>query len=597
MRRLRLFAACAASLALTIGASTLAAQAPPPTGSAPAPAAPAADARRFLEGAAFIGTLSTGARGSQQRLGTYDDLYSHTLGRAGLELWGQRGRMRFDLAASHGGDRSDQRYSADVRIARIVKAHVQYQRSPRRLDHDPLSYVDAASNIGGTFVVEHTDTDPFAQYGLDYGELLSRLELVFPKAPALRFYVAHRQETRNGTRQSLVTSHCATCHVVSYSRAVDQKTTDLAAGMRLATARVSIDYQYNNGHFGERGAGLTHTYDRAIHPVTLADVFLNRVQFDQRNGPLPFDTTPALDTDRHNLRAAFTLPKDIRATATFTAATVRNLDTDLSTRQVGGVGRFVVSLGERFSLRGSVRRYSIDSDSMAVDVVELTSPAGPTAGLTYAQAYPSFGSPDYVRESSLSRTPTDVSLDLTWKAPKRTTLRAGYGWEEIRRDHFAVNRTTTQSLLLSGRGNVSERLQWRARFDYDWTRDPFLNERAAIPVVLQPTASPGNTPFSGLQYYQMYGARQADLTSFPTRKGSFDQTVTWTPAPAVSITGHYRWHGASNDELNFSSWERTAHNPGAEIWIAPGGRWSVMAGYTHQRERLESLLTILAFSG
>ena len=210
-------------------------------------------------------------------------------------------------------------------------------------------------------------------------------------------------------------------------------------------------------------------------------------------------------------------------------------------------------LGSRLALRGSARRYTIESDSVAIDMIELVSPAGPTAGKTYAQAYPTFGNPDYVRESSLSRTPTDLSLELSWKASKKTTFRAGYSWEEIRRDHFAVNRTTTQSLLLSGRGTLATGLQWRSRFDYDWTRDPFLNERAALPQTLQPSPSPGSLPFTGLQYYEMYRSRQADLSSFPTRAGSFDQTLTWSPSEAVSITGHYRWRGASNNDLNFST--------------------------------------------
>lgn len=578
--------------------AVVAAQTPPPAAGPPPPAVASPPATtRVGEGTVSVGVLTSDSSGNQQRVGQYDDLFDTTRARTGFQFWGQTGLVKFDLAASHGGNRRDQRYSADVAIGRMVKAHVQYQRSPKRLDHDPLTYVDAASNIGGTFVVEHTDTDPFAEYAFDYAELISRLEVVLPKAPFLRLYASHRQETRSGSRQSLVTSHCATCHVVSYSREMDQKTSDLIAGLRLSTARASVDYQYQNRRFDERGGGLTHTYDRAVHPVTLADVFLNRVQFDQRDGPLAFDTMPSIETTRHALRAAFRLPGDIRTTGSFTSTQTRNLDTDLETRQIGGVGRFVVPLGTRLSLRGSARRYTIESDSVAIDMIELVSPAGPTAGKTYAQAYPSFGNPDYVRESSLSRTPTDMTLELQWRAAKNTTVRAGYAWEEIRRDHFAVHRTTTQSLLLNARGTLAKSLQWRSRFDYDWTRDPFLNERAAIPAVLQTTPSPGNLPFTGLQYYQMYGSRQADLTSFPTRHGSFDQTVTWTPVQAVSISGHYRWHDASNDDLNFSTWDRTSHAPGIEFWIAPSEHWSLMAGYTYQKETLETYLSTLAFSG
>lgn len=588
---LRLFLMTSATTLLVSGA---AAQTVPPVATAPQPPPPAT---RMFEGAVTIGGFGADASGSQARLGEFDDIRDRVLARTGLQLWGEHKNFRFDLTALHGGDNSDQRYAADVQVSRMIKAHVRYQRMPRRLDHDPLSYVDAASGIGGTFVVGHTDNDPFATYGFDYGDLVSRLEVAIPKAPALKFYVSHRQETRSGMRQSLTSSHCATCHVVSYSRGMDQRTRDLAAGVRLATSRFSIDYRIEGREFDERDGGLTHSYNRAVHPATLADVFLNRVQYDQRSGPLPFDTIPGLEKTSHVVTGRVQLPRDASVSGKFTSSESRNTGSGLETRYVGASGRFIVPLGQRLTLRGSARRYDIESDSVFVDVVELVSPAGPTAGKTYAQAYPTFGNPDYVHESSRSRSPTEFGLDLAWKPLRRTTLRVGYEHEQVPRDHFAVERTTTNTLVLNARGVIRKGLQWRARFDHDWTSDPFLNEHAAIPEVLQPFMSPGNVPFTGLQYYTMYDSRQANLTSFPSRAGRFDSNLSWTPSPRASFSAHYRWRGASNDDLNFSTWERSSHAPGAEVWIAPGDRWSLMAGYNHGRERLETMFTTLAFNG
>lgn len=378
---------------------------------------------------------------------------------------------------------------------------------------------------------------------------------------------------------------------------MDQRTRDLTGGIKLLTSRVSLDYRVQAREFDERAGGLAHNYVRAVHPVTLLEVFLNRVQYDQRNGALPFDTTPGLERTSHALRARAGLPGNASVSGNFTASGTRNTDTGLETRYIGGSGRFVVPIGARLTLRGSVRHYDIESDSVFVDVVEPIAPGGPSAGLTYGQAYPTFGSPDFLRESALSRSPTDFAVDLAWKPLKRTTLKAGYGWEQINRDHFEVERTTTNSLTLSGRGTIRKRLQWRTRFDHDWTQDPFMYEKAAIPLVLQPFASPGSLPFTGLQYYEMYGTRQADLTAYPTRAGRFDQSLSWTPSPRFSMSAHYRWRGASNDDLNFSTWKRAGHAPGAELWIAPAERWTITAGYNYQRERLETMLTTLAFNG
>jgi hypothetical protein len=124
-----------------------------------------------------------------------------------------------------------------------------------------------------------------------------------------------------------------------------------------------------------------------------------------------------------------------------------------------------------------------------------------------------------------------------------------------------------------------------------------MAERAAIPAVLQPFQSPNNVPFTGLQYYEMYGSRQADLTSFPTRSARLDQSLSWSPTARIAMNVHYRFNASENDELNFSTWSRTAHAPGAEIWMAGGGNWSLSAGYSLQRERLETMFSTLAFVG
>jgi hypothetical protein len=39
------------------------------------------------------------------------------------------------------------------------------------------------------------------------------------------------------------------------------------------------------------------------------------------------------------------------------------------------------------------------------------------------------------------------------------------------------------------------------------------------------------------------------------------------------------------------------HAPGVDIWLAPGERWTLAAGYSYQRERLETVFSTLAFVG
>ncbi len=557
--------------------------------------APAVAPPSIVEGAFTLGGLLTDNSGNQNRVGEYDLLGSGGAPLLDLQLWGESGTTRYDVAGAFGGDQQSQRYWGRLDVNRYVKAMVSYTRLPRRLDHDPLTYVDGGQLP--TFMVRHDDTDPGATYDFARGELDARLEFAVPAAPGLRLFASHRQEWRDGFHQSLTTSHCANCHVTSYTRQMNQRTRDTSAGLRFQLASGAVDYRFEHRAFVENAPGLTHTYDAAVHPASLADVFYNRVQYDMRDGALPFDTTPGLKKNTHVINASVGLPGDARVTGVFTRSSATNQDTDLGTTYTGGTGRLVVPLHDKLTLRGAFRHYDVESDSVFVDVIDTVVPAGPAAGKTYEEAYPTLGETSFLRESSASRSPTDFRLELAYRPVKGTTINVGYDWESIARDHFEVEKTTTQTIKLSGRGRAGKALQWRVRFDRDWTTDPFAYEHAAIPAVLQPYPTPGAVPFPGLQYFEMYRSRQASLTSFPTRAARFDPSVTWSPAPRVSITGHYRYRTASNDDLNFSTWDQASHTPGAEVSIAAGDRWSLMGGYTYQRERLETMFSTLAFVG
>lgn len=285
---------------------------------------PASRSSLPFEGVFTIGGIATDTTGSPSRVGEYQVVDQEALPQFGLQFWGERGRSRWDVGARHSGDARDQAYFAELNVARRLRLSAEYSRLPHRLDHDPLGYMDASSNIGGTFVVRHTDTDPTATYGLTTGELRSRAELALPfERGNVRFFLGHRQQMRDGHHQSLTTNHCATCHTVSYTREVDQRLRDLTAGARLQYNAVTLDYSYEDREFEERGDGLTHVCDRARQPATLAEVFLNRVSYDARSGSLPFDTTPGLSKGTHVLRGRLSLPRTRWSRATSPGASRR----------------------------------------------------------------------------------------------------------------------------------------------------------------------------------------------------------------------------------------------------------------------------------
>ncbi len=582
-----------AVLALSAG-SALAQTTPSPT---PAPAPPTESAPLF-EGVVRFGGSGVDAKDNDTRVGEYLPL--RDVAKIGTEFWGERNGFRFDVSAYNGGTARDQDYRADLDIKRLVKAHVSYRQFNHRLDHDPLTtYMDASSGLGGTFVATSTNTDPTARYSVGVGDFRSRLELKTPTKVPVTFFLGHNRQTRNGARQVMTVAHCSSCHTYAFTRGVDELTREVIAGAMMDAGPLSVEYGYENSKFSDGAPDVLHQYNNAIQPATLVDMFLNRVQYDDAAGLLPVATVPGISKQVHQLRARLQLPGDASAWGMYAQSTQRNDDTRLEVDYRGFSGRLVVPFKKKFTFKADMKRYDIEADDVFVDVVELVAPAGLTAGLTYAQAYPSLGSPDYVRHSELSRSPTEFNMELSAQPAKRTFLRAGYGWHQVERDNFDVEKTTTQTFWVAGRSQLGKRANARFRFQYDAIDDPFTYVNAAIPAVLQPFPSPGTpaSPLTGLQYFQMYRSRQGNLSAFPTASLRLDSSATFTPNERMAVTVHYNYRDAENDDLNYSTWGRTAHTPGVDIFLSPGDKWTLSAGYVYQRERLETLFTTLAFSG
>jgi hypothetical protein len=448
-------------------------------------------------------------------------------------------------------------------------------------------------------VAVSTDTDPGAAHSLAYGEFQARVDVNLPTKLPVKFFLGHNQQRRDGSHQVMTIAHCATCHTYAFTRGLDETTREFIAGAMLQARALTVEYGYENSSFEDSTTDLLLQYDNAIQPATLQDIFLNRVQYEQEDGPLPFATTPSIDKQLHTLRARLQLPGDASLLGLFAHSKQKNTSAGLNIDYTGFSGRLFVPFARRFSFKADAKRYDIESDDVFVHVVEKVAPAGLTAGKTYEQAYPSVGELDFVRESAASRTPTELKLELGMQPAKFTFLRAGYMWDQVERTTYEVEKTTTNSFYVAGRSRLGKGANARFRFQQDNITDPFLYAHAAVPQVLQPFPSPGTppSPLTGLQYFQMYRSRQADLTSFPTSATRFEGAFTLTPSDRTAVTVHYNYRRASNDDLNYSEWGRTMHVPGIDFFVSPGDRWTLSAGYVYEKERLETLFSTLAFSG
>jgi hypothetical protein len=547
-----------------------------------------------VNGVFFFGGMYNDNDGNLYRIGKYNTLTQGGVPRAGVAMEGNSASgIFYDLSGRY-TDENDQNVRMDADVRRYVDVQVSYDRAPVRFDNDPLVYTDASVS---NFVVRTDHFDPERELDMTHSDFDARATVTVPGAEALKIFAGYHRDVRNGHDYGITASKCSNCHLEAELRPIDQVTNDYDVGAMVEMAKWALEYQYRHRNFEEREAAPTATYDDPLHPASLAPVFGNRISYSTVDGALPFFQVADHTKNSHLLRGRVTLPAEVKVTGNFSHIETTNDNTGVAAESQGWKGRVVIPVRKGMSFQVTARGYDLEVDDYFVDIVEPVSTGGPTAGQTYARFYPQVGEIDFLRQSARNRSPTELMVDFNYKPFARTSLLVGYEHEVVDREHFDIERTVTDVLEVRFNTRFGRRVRSRTTFDTSWIDDPFAAEHAAIPAVVQPGPSPGETPFFGLQYFQMYDARQAALTAFPDRANHFYQSLSWSPSSRLSLVGHYRYRGRSNDSLNFSEWERNVHLPGVELWFAADERWHITTGYNYMRDQARTLYSVLAFDG
>ncbi len=531
-------------------------------------------------------------KGSQEVISKYTPANQGMRPGARLGLWGYSNGIGYNVFGRYGGDPADQQYEAGIDLKRYWKSKFVFNKMPHRLGNDPLVNLDAAK--GGP-VVRHTSNDENINYCPVYQDSRWTNRIRAGSLVTLKF--DYRNQVRKGTYQGRTMSKCSTCHVVSNVNEMDQETIEWRAGFEVGNARAKVGYEFLNRDFKESAPTPMNLYDEVQHPATGARVFTNRAQFEEKDGPLPYNQIPKFEKRRHLVRGRVQVSenggaligtylngKDSNKTSNYA------VDTNLLS------GRYSGFLGKNFRVNVIVRDLSIDSDSLFVDVNEVPGDAGPQTGKTYPEAYPSYGEADYWARSSLARNVFDFKVNGRLKLAHRTYFRVGYLYEGLERPTFEVRNTDTSTLRLGFSSSAFKTLKTQLRYQYASIKRPFTHIHAALPPALQmePTAS----PLIGTQYYEIYEAREVNLTNFPTKEHKLFASVTWTPSDRVGLTAQFRGKEGSNGKANdISDWSNSVLAPSVQLWLAPSEKIDLLASYTFTGRRTDSLFTIAVYDG
>lgn len=496
-------------------------------------------------------------------------------------------------------EHNDQKYHLNADYRRIFIEDFSYNRFQHWLDHDSLKNLSA---VGGGPKVSHEDLEMGRDYIIHRSETKSNTVLNLPFFPGAQINFIYRQEVRRGHQQALAISHCAGCHVVARGRRVNEETEDFKTGTSMKFGWLTVVYSYFHRNFNEHGAAPVNNYDEAIHPGTGADVFDDRVQY--QNGNLPYNLVPDSQKDSHLVKVQAKLPKNTNFFGSYINTEVENCHNKSELSLDTLTAKFNNRLLPGLNLNLKFRYMNLDNDDIYIDVNEPLATGGPNAGFPWhdhnpALTYNSFA-PDFTRKSAMSRELTTVGFNARYLLTQKTFLRLGYEWEEVDRDDYVVGgggdtKTEENTIKLAMKSWLHRKLKASIAYKWQNINHPFNNLKAACEVV-DPASTYGN-PWTGLQYWERQESRTATLSNQPSDVNEIKTVLTWSIKPNLSLIANYRWIDKENDEIDYSHWKQESHMPSLNLWYAPAGKLSFNFSYVYDQTQTNTPTCIPVFDG
>jgi len=540
-----------------------------------------------------LGGLVTTSDGYLGKVGKYLPMNDGIRPATSVQVQGMSGSTFYNLDANYRGDIWDQGHRFDIDFGRILEFKVDYTSLMHRLGHDTMFNLDTASLARSG--VSHEDFNPTDEYNINYSEVNAMAKLRIPQISFVDFYAGVRNQHRSGQYQARTLSKCSSCHVVGKTRSINNDNTDYKLGTNVRVAKASFDYSYTLREYRENEAAPTNTYLKKLHPEASSPVFDSRIQYDSVDGALPFNVIPDTNKNTHLVKLSVPIADSSILSGHYSNSRIENLMTNYKMDTSSLAAGFSMLVGRRGVFNARVNRISIKNDNVFVDTVEPVDVAGPYAGQTYAEAYPTFGSADWTRKSTYNRETIDFDTSFKYRFSAKTKARLTYEFKKIDRDNYEIKTTTRHTVV--GRFDWKPSRQWKFAFKGTLraTDQPFTNLYTAAAGVVQDYGVPN--PFAGQQFYDFHRAREAHLTNQPTDVQEAKGIITWNPNYRFSLTVDARYRWEKNDALNFSVWSNDIINPGVNLWWTPANRLNITATYYYYAEKMKSLFAMPVLEG
>ena len=537
----------------------------------------------------------------------------------------------------------DQQHALELDFNRIFKFDFETSKFNHWKDQDTLEHLGAtmSGDIDGDqprIFTNQTwakgDKEQFAweqsqDYFVTRKESEAGAELQLPALPNITFHAGVRIEEREGMEQSIALSKCSACHVEANPKEIDELTEEFTLGATGKFGLLTVEYEYLSRDFEERADLPTYTYwDSGKIRFGSTD----RDQVLYMNEELEYNKTPDSEKDSHLLSARLDLPNN-----TVISGSYVNADIESAKEGEEGTYEFVgsdtlTSAFESFALKGATRigglRLSMYGSSYEIDGPDYTlyfpdrvdNVDWDHDGVMEADNNTYDNPADY--ESAESRDVTEFGIDAVYRVTRGTTLRLGYEYEDVEREHEELGETETSTYKLSLHSRLAKGLNARFSYTYQDIDDPFGADHATgiaqghedaivdgtlsylltndyklsapdfVNVDDDPLAE-GNT-VAAYYWNTVYPARGLAATDQPDEVQELKASTTWSPAANMSVTAYIRARFEENSDVKY---EENTYVPGLTFWYAPNDKMNLVMAYNFNKQETENQMCVGWYHG
>ncbi len=586
-----------------------------------------------------LDSRESGAKGGPEYNSLFDKRWTSYLG-------GNIEAMRDGFAFSANAlyrDVYEQDYSGMVSLKRVINFKTDYSRFYHRLDHDYMdnlnahifppastgwknwgSSPDLAGISGGKTIgsanVYHTDLAADKFFGIARAEWKNKVDFNIPLLPGLKLTFNHRFEERKGDKQVMSNSKCLACHIVSDSQNIHETTNDYSPKASLRIGTLAMEFSYMHREFDTRNEDMAIVYNG----LKGKELFMNRLQYDNTTGELPFSRTPDSTKDSFKGKIRW----DLNAHNTFTANYIYSQNTnqtvdgaydilmgkfgdeiDLHSNIVNA--KFHSKVNRAFSFNIFGRYQDLNNDSVDIKKNVRTNPPGaPGGAVTLAEGYIDHSGWSYFEEEESRPSGYDsnaylVGTDLTWRITRGLKFKFGYEFQREKRDnyqHHHVPRSTKEHRLsLASDWHVNHSLKFDFDYRFEYVDDPYVLKDAEC----TPDGSYG--VYSGLPagLYDVerayapaiYDERTAARSNMPEYVHEIMVKSHWYPVQSLSTNFHVKYRYAKNSDVDGRDWKQNMVMAGLGGVYMPVKDLVLSAGYTYMYDSYDSQYCIAIYDG